>query len=379
MTIKPKIDPEFRGLIPPLSTDERAQLEANLQRDGCRDALVVWNGVLLDGHNRLVICEQHHIPYTTRAIILADRLAARIWIRTLQLGRRNITDDMRAIIVAKLVADLAAQSKRLRASSAASARHAKLGSSGVHVAPEQKKKSRVRSTTAKRAGVSEHKVRQAQRLLARAPALADQVASGEIKLTDAVRKTRPAARAAKLAAAVWPDGKFGVILADPPWRPEIPGVMPPNRRIENQYPTLDLDGLIAHRTHVDALALPDCVLLLWTLPAKLGEAVRLVEAWGFTVKSGAVWIKPSVGMGYWFRQRHELLLLATRGAPDAPLEADRPDSVIEHARQRHSQKPDVVYTLIERMFPAVPKVEIYARGQRPGWAYATNEAELRRA
>lgn len=51
-----KIDPEFKALIPPLDADERAQLEANIVADGCRDPLVLWCDVLLDGHNRHEIC-----------------------------------------------------------------------------------------------------------------------------------------------------------------------------------------------------------------------------------------------------------------------------------------------------------------------------------
>ena len=177
---------------------------------------------------------------------------------------------------------------------------------------------------------------------------------------------------------VWPEGRYGVILADPPWQPDA-GVLDPSRQIENQYPTLDLDGLVALRDRVDGIALPDCVLLMWTTAQKIAEAVAVIDAWGFTVKSGAVWVKPSIGMGYWFRQRHELLILATRGNPETPLEADRPDSVITADRRGHSEKPDEVYALIEGMFPGVPKAEIFARAERTGWAHGTNETVLRPA
>ena len=183
---------------------------------------------------------------------------------------------------------------------------------------------------------------------------------------------------AERAAAVWPEGKYGLILADPPWKPDD-GLLDPTRRIENQYPTLTLEELVALRERVDALAHDDCVLVMWTTTQKLGEAATLIEAWNFVVKSGAVWIKPSIGMGYWFRGRHELLVLATRGTPSTPLDADRPDSVITAARRGHSEKPDEVYALLERMFPRVPKVEIFARAERTGWSHGTNESKLRSA
>ena len=58
-----KIDPEFKSLIPPLTPDERAGLEASILTEGCRDALIVWGDILIDGHNRYEICTKHNIPY----------------------------------------------------------------------------------------------------------------------------------------------------------------------------------------------------------------------------------------------------------------------------------------------------------------------------
>lgn len=92
------IDQDFRALIPPLSDDERAQLEANLLRDGCRDPLVLWNRVLLDGHNRYDICRTHGLTFGTLAIDLPDRQAAEDWIDSNQLGRRNLTPDQASLL-----------------------------------------------------------------------------------------------------------------------------------------------------------------------------------------------------------------------------------------------------------------------------------------
>lgn len=91
----PIIDPEFSSLIPPLQEDERTQLEASIAAEGCRDALITWaeTGILLDGHNRLEICERLAVPYEIRAINFADRDAAIEWIIRNQLGRRNLAPD----------------------------------------------------------------------------------------------------------------------------------------------------------------------------------------------------------------------------------------------------------------------------------------------
>ena len=93
-----KINPKFQSLIPPLSPEELAQLEANLVADGCRDPLVTWNGILLDGHNRHAICTRLGIEFETRAIELQDEDAAMDWIETNQLGRRNLQPQQISVL-----------------------------------------------------------------------------------------------------------------------------------------------------------------------------------------------------------------------------------------------------------------------------------------
>lgn len=74
------IDDEFQSLIPPLGDDELAGLEQSIKAEGCRDSLVVWNGILLDGHNRYAICKKHKIEFAVVAIECIDHDAAKIWI-----------------------------------------------------------------------------------------------------------------------------------------------------------------------------------------------------------------------------------------------------------------------------------------------------------
>lgn len=93
-TARPKIaiDPEFQRLIPALTTEERQELERSILLEGCRDSLVVWKetGILVDGHNRLSICEANDIAFNVVYRSFADRLDAKLWIIRNQLGRRNI-------------------------------------------------------------------------------------------------------------------------------------------------------------------------------------------------------------------------------------------------------------------------------------------------
>lgn len=95
------IDPEFRSYIPALSPEEHAQLEQNLVQDGCRDPLIVWGDILVDGHNRYEICTRRGLPFTTAQKDFPDREAALDWMDAHQLGRRNLTPDARKLLLGR--------------------------------------------------------------------------------------------------------------------------------------------------------------------------------------------------------------------------------------------------------------------------------------
>lgn len=113
----PIINPKFHALIPSMSADELAQLEANIAADGCREPLVTWNGTLLDGHNRLEICQRLGLPFTMKEISLPDEPAAERWIIRNQFGRRNLTAYDRAVLALKLEPLLKAEAKKRLATS----------------------------------------------------------------------------------------------------------------------------------------------------------------------------------------------------------------------------------------------------------------------
>ena len=110
-----KIDKEFQGLIPSLTEDEYQQLEANIIADGCRDALVTWNGILIDGHNRYRICQENDIPFATISKDFPDREAVIEWIIRNQFGRRNLTPFQRAELALRLkpVVEKKAEARKL--------------------------------------------------------------------------------------------------------------------------------------------------------------------------------------------------------------------------------------------------------------------------
>lgn len=174
------------------------------------------------------------------------------------------------------------------------------------------------------------------------------------------RERAAAARAAAVPEDLSAIGTFSLIYADPPWRYEH---AEPSRAVENNYPTMDLQDI----RELPVPAEDDAVLFLWATNPKLEEALSVVKAWGFDYRTNMVWVKPHIGMGYYVRGQHELLLIARRGDLPVPSEANRPPSVVEATVGDHSEKPAVFYEIIERMYPSETRLEMFARETRPGW------------
>jgi hypothetical protein len=179
-------DKEFKSLIPPLTPDEYQQLETNIKQDGCQEPLSVWkNGsdILLDGHNRLAICKKHSIAYETNFLSFDSREAAKLWIGERQLDRRNLTDDQKAMVVAKLY-DI--QVKLSHAEKLAHARDVKKnGKSGLEA--QSASKERTRKKIAKTAKLPERKVRLAARIEKRDSDAARFVRDGVLNLARGIK------------------------------------------------------------------------------------------------------------------------------------------------------------------------------------------------
>ena len=111
------VDSEFKNLIPPLSPEERQGLESSLLKEGCRDALVLWGDILVDGHNRYEICTKHNIPYKTVQREFGSRDEVIEWIILNQFGRRNLPAHERARLALRLKPVIAEKAKEQQLSS----------------------------------------------------------------------------------------------------------------------------------------------------------------------------------------------------------------------------------------------------------------------
>lgn len=171
------------------------------------------------------------------------------------------------------------------------------------------------------------------------------------------------------------------MLADPPWRfINRTGKVAPEHRRLSRYGTMTLPEICA--LPVSGMLAPVAHCYLWVPNALLPDGLAVLRAWGFEYKSNIVWHKvrkdggsDGRGVGFYFRNVTELVLFGTRGKNARTLSAGRRQvNLIASRKREHSRKPDELYPVIEACSPA-PRIELFARGLRPGWTVWGNQAD----
>lgn len=188
---------------------------------------------------------------------------------------------------------------------------------------------------------------------------------------------------------------YNIIYADPPWsytRTIGNGTI---RRADGQshYPTMSVDSLRQIGYHVQRISRKNSALLLWATLPNLPAAIQIMEAWGFKYKTcWCTWVKtnkagnkPFFGVGYYTRSNAELCLLGVKGRiasfknlVEDEVRDGNPNAMssicIEPPRQ-HSRKPSIVRDNIVTFFGDVPRIELFAREQSPGWSVLGNQSD----
>ena len=173
------IDPEFKNLLVPLLAEERSELEASLIESGCLDSLKVWDGILVDGHNRYSICSEFEISFQTREMAFATRDEAKIWILENQLARRNLNNFQRAEIALQLKGVFAGQAKEKQKEAGGAVRQ----KSDKAVIDTKKE-------LAKSAGVSHDTIHKVEVVLDKGtPEIQEAVRTGDISINNAYHET----------------------------------------------------------------------------------------------------------------------------------------------------------------------------------------------
>ncbi len=174
--------------------------------------------------------------------------------------------------------------------------------------------------------------------------------------------------------------KYRTIYADPPWQfQNRTGKVAPEHRRLTRYSTMELDEI--KKLPVGDVTDKKCHLYLWVPNALLPEGLDVMRAWGFEYKTNIIWEKvrkdgmpDGRGVGFYFRNVTEILLFGIKGEKNRTLDAGRSQvNLIRSIKREHSRKPDEFIPLIESCSPS-PFLELFARGDRPGWDMWGNEA-----
>ena len=431
------IDQEFAGLIPPLTAEEYKGLEASILEEGCRDALVVWDDTLVDGHNRYRICTKHNIPYQVVQKEFGNRDEVLLWMLKNQLGRRNLNDFQRVEMVRKCEYAVKAQAKERQEATrfggegkitttvekSRDTLGAMAGVSGstyehavvvLDTAPEEvieatrkdelsinaayevtklpqekqqevsrrisqgEKPKDVVSEMRNSAGVSAKTYERAVAVIETAPEeLKTELREGNLTINQAYNYMKRMEKEAKreevrqqnvekvqgLSSPLEAQGLFQTIVIDPAWDWGDEGDINQFGRAKPDYHTMSIEEVEA--LPIAKIADKNSHIYLWITNRSLPKGFRLLEAWGFRYITCLTWIKPSIGMGNYFRGSTEHVLFGVRGSQ--PLKRHDVGTWFEAPRgERHSEKPDKFYELVESCSYA-PYIDIFGRKERAGW------------
>lgn len=375
------INDEIKSLIPPLTETEYSLLEQSILEEGCRDALITWNGTLLDGHNRYEICTKHNIEFYTIEKDFENKEDAMDWMDKNQLGRRNLTPDQRQIIIGRRYN----REKKTPETQNRGNRFTVKVEGGQTVPPLK-----TADAIAREAGVSDRTVKRYAKsaefyseLEKSEPELATKIWSGETTLKEVMATKKKQERIEDIEQQLEAiergelpelEGLFDVVSIDPPWAYEERG-----GASSAEYDASSVRGTVTYPTmtlsELEQLNLPvkdDAVLFLWTTHAFLRDAFDLLETWGFDYKATIVWDKEKMGIGRNIRLQCEFCLLATKGSPY--LNGGSVRDIIREPRREHSRKPEAFYELVETLTLG-RKLDYFAREQREGWETYGNETD----
>lgn len=174
-----------------------------------------------------------------------------------------------------------------------------------------------------------------------------------------------------------PTGKYGVILADPPWAYEYSHKS--FKRVDEHYPTLSLDEICDMGDDVKRLSAKDSTLFLWVPSCHLDKAFTVLEAWSFRYATTHVWSKGGYSYGHYGSIDHEFLVIGGRGKATPtcdPKITAKVSSVQVIPKTQHSAKPVEYYSIIETLYPDRRYLELFARNPEPRkkWTYWGDES-----
>ena len=368
------------AIMPNMTDSEYADLKADMSVHGQRETIKTWEGQIVDGRQRYRACMELGITPRFDALKKVEGTVEQL-VLSLNYHRRHLTTSQKAMIAATTATTTvgANQASTGETTQGEAAKACKVSPDSLQRAKQvlafgnaslvqAVKDGRVDvSNAAKIARGTENQSLDATTM---SGAGLIQLAHCTMKRRGEVKHAEKMAKVEALRKSSVPlptGGKFDLIYADPPWDYMDEAKL--------GYPTMPLGEICA--MPVAKLAEDNAVLLLWVPPSLLPEGLAVIKAWGFEFKASAVWDKERPGLGQYFGNQHEHILLATRGEPSRVPKTARHSSVLREARPtQHSRKPQSAYAMIEGMYEGLTKLELFARGtMREGWEGWGNQCQ----
>ena len=352
------VNPEYRNLVPRPTKEEYRALEADIleKMEATEPIIINQNDVILDGHTRYEICLKHGLFYRTEARTFESELDEKIFVVDVNLKRRHLT-DMQKILLAKPLDDLLAEKAKRQQGTRTDLT---FSSKEEKVAPIDTAKE-----VAKQIGVSKSTYERGKKIRDEGTPEEIQEASSKPKqitrVHNKIKKRQNLEEAHAKGSPPMPEGVYDIIYADPAWKYDSDASQ--RGKGDNHYATMTTKDI----ADLDVPSAENALLFLWVTNAHLEDGLRVLKSWDFKYVTNFVWVKDKIGLGWFARGQHELLLLCIKGEMPHPEDHNRFSTVIQASRGEHSVKPEIVYEMIETMYPNRKYLELFSRNQREGW------------
>ena len=365
------INPELKALIPPLTSEEFAQLEANVLAEGIREPIITWQGTIVDGHNRYELAQMYDLPFKVKEMQFSTMEDCKEWMIRNQFGRRNLSNYQRSVLalqLKKVFSDKAKEKELERKTTFQKSEKSNL--KPVNTAKEIAKVANVSHDTIAKVEVIEAKASEDVKA---------KLSTGEVSINQAYqeikKEEKKAERDKKIEEVkqkiesenlVQPNKKYHVIAIDPPWAYSEKGGFSSDdydatsNRGAVDYPTMTVEQI----SKIELPAADDCVIFLWTTHAFLRDSFELLDNWGFNYKATLVWDKVKMGLGRTIRMQVEFCLIGVKGNPIINGSSER--DIITEPRREHSRKPEAFYQMAERMCIG-NRLDFFSRQNRENW------------
>ena len=359
-------------VFPMLEEAELAALADDIRANGLQQAVVLSkDGRILDGRNRMAACLIAHVlpRFETYQGDSDTEYAISI-----NLHRRHLTSSQRAAVAVEILPLL---EQEARGRMVAGKRDPE------ERVPQGERAPMARDIAAEKTGSNPHYVSDAKKIAETDPVAFDAIKRGEKTIPQVKREQREQKRegrrqenAAVVARVTEPSklvgsARFATISIDPPWDWGDEGDGNQLGRAKPDYATMSMDQLLG--LPVGELADEDCHLYLWITNRSLPKGFALMERWGFRYITAITWVKPSFGMGNYFRGQTEHVLFGVRGSQMLKRKDVGTYFSAERGSGGHSSKPDYFYSLVESCSPG-PYLEMFSRSSRPKWTHWGQDA-----